>query len=109
MHWFILGAVFQPKGAQSSPAELELRAARTLSQLQTLLPNFISRWAGPAYQAGLLTLFSALQSPALNKQVLINFCIIKLKNMTKSAIQYGQLLIDRENVIMIAPKNFLNH
>ncbi|KAJ9589467.1 hypothetical protein L9F63_017328, partial [Diploptera punctata] len=62
-------AVFQPRGAQPSPAELELRAARALSQLQALLPNFISRWAGPAYQAGLLTLFSALQSPALNKQL----------------------------------------
>jgi hypothetical protein len=34
-----------------------------------LVPSYISRWAGPAYQAGLLTLFSALQSPALNKQV----------------------------------------
>jgi hypothetical protein len=34
-----------------------------------LVPTYIARWAGPAYQAGLLTLFSALQSPALNKQV----------------------------------------
>ncbi|XP_069690974.1 sorting nexin-14-like isoform X2 [Periplaneta americana] len=63
------GAVFQPKTGSPSPAELELRAARALAQLQTLVPNYIARWAGPAYQAGLLTLFSALQSPALNKQL----------------------------------------
>lgn len=63
------GAVFQPKGSTPSPAELEVRAARALAQLQTLVPNYIARWAGPAYQAGLLTLFSALQSPALNKQL----------------------------------------
>lgn len=65
----LLGAVFQPKGSAPSPAELELRAAQALAQLQTSVPNYIAHWAGPAYQAGLLTLFSALQSPALNKQV----------------------------------------
>lgn len=65
----LLGAVFQPKGSAPSPAELELRGSRALAQLQTLVPNYVARWAGPAYQAGLLTLFSALQSPALNKQV----------------------------------------
>ncbi|XP_021925834.1 sorting nexin-14-like isoform X2 [Zootermopsis nevadensis] len=63
------GAVFQPKGSAPSPAELELRGSRALAQLQTLVPNYVARWAGPAYQAGLLTLFSALQSPALNKQL----------------------------------------
>jgi hypothetical protein len=65
----LLGAVFQPKGSAPSPAELELRAAEALAKLQTLVPGYIARWGGPAYQTGLLTLFSALQSPALNKQV----------------------------------------
>jgi hypothetical protein len=65
----LLGAVFQPKGSAPSPAELELRAAQALAKLQTLVPSYIARWGCPAYQSGLLTLFSALQSPALNKQV----------------------------------------
>jgi len=65
----LLGAIFQPKGSAPSPAELELRAAQALAKLQTLVPSYIARWGGPAYQTGLLTLFSALQSPALNKQV----------------------------------------
>lgn len=63
------GAIFQPKGSAPSPAELELRAAQALAKLQTLVPSYIARWGGPAYQTGLLTLFSALQSPALNKQL----------------------------------------
>jgi hypothetical protein len=68
--WLLLsGTIFQPKGSTPSPAELEVRAARALARLQALVPNYIARWAGPAYQAGLLTVFSALQCPAMNKQV----------------------------------------
>ncbi|KAJ8897893.1 hypothetical protein PR048_003250 [Dryococelus australis] len=63
------GAVFQPRGTPSSPADLEARAGRTLDQLEKLLPSWLSRWIGPGYRIGLLTLFTAIQSPQLNKQV----------------------------------------
>ncbi|XP_063236943.1 sorting nexin-14-like [Bacillus rossius redtenbacheri] len=63
------GAVFQARGAPPSPADLEARAGRALEQLEALLPAWLARWAGPGYRAGLLTLFAAVQSPQLNKQL----------------------------------------
>ncbi|XP_049774784.1 sorting nexin-14-like isoform X1 [Schistocerca cancellata] len=63
------GAVFGHKGSSPTALELKARAAFTLSQLQSLLPGVLNSWLGSRYKDGILTIFTALQSPLLNKQL----------------------------------------
>ncbi|XP_067005138.2 sorting nexin-14 [Anabrus simplex] len=63
------GAIFNPRSPPASQAELTARASRALEQLQSIVPHFIANWVGPSYKDGIHTLFSAVQNPALNKQV----------------------------------------
>nr|CAD7411675.1 unnamed protein product [Timema poppensis] len=62
------GAVFNPRSSPISANELEARAGRALEHLQNLLPGWLVRLMGPGYKIGLLTIFTAVQSPSLNKQ-----------------------------------------
>nr|CAD7598805.1 unnamed protein product [Timema genevievae] len=63
------GAVFNPRSSPISVIELEARAGRALEHLQNLLPGWLVRLMGPGYKIGLLTIFTAVQSPSLNKQL----------------------------------------
>nr|CAD7261904.1 unnamed protein product [Timema shepardi] len=62
------GAVFNPRSSPISANELEARAGRALEHLQNVLPGWLVRLMGPGYKIGLLTIFTAVQSPSLNKQ-----------------------------------------
>ncbi|CAG2061289.1 unnamed protein product, partial [Timema podura] len=68
------GAVFNPKSSPISAIELEARAGRALEHLQNLLPGWLVRLMGPGYKIGLLTIFTAVQSPSLNKQASWSYC-----------------------------------
>ncbi|KAK7792107.1 hypothetical protein R5R35_009644 [Gryllus longicercus] len=63
------GVIFSPKGNPPTAQDFAARAARTQTLLQGLLPHWLTRWAGSKYTEGIQTLFSAVQNPALNKQL----------------------------------------